>query len=325
LNPILQVRHVKKYFPVKSGFFGRQRQFVHAVDGVTFDVDEGKTFGLVGESGCGKTTTGRVVLRLVEATAGQVTFMGRSVFELDRDELRQLRSQMQIVFQDPFASLNPRRRVRQILSDPFRIHSRFAEKEIEEEVMTLLDLVGLTPASLYVDRYPHEFSGGQRQRIAIARALAVKPKLVVADEPVSSLDISVRAQILNLMKKLQRELKLTYLFITHDLAVVRSLCNRVAVMYLGEIVELANTGDIFQDPRHPYTEALLSAMPIPDPETARHRIQIILVGDVPSPITLPSGCRFNTRCPMKSGVCMSRKPEMKQVGPSHFVSCHLRT
>jgi oligopeptide transport system ATP-binding protein len=322
MNGILRVEGLRKHFPVKGGLFQRRKGVVHAVDGVSFHVEEGETLGLVGESGCGKTTTARLVVRLLEPTSGQAYFMDKNIFELGGDELLRFRRQMQIVFQNPFASLNPRKSIRQILTTPLRIHHIVDDKEIEKEASTLLELVGLTPASLYLDRFPHEFSGGQRQRIGIARALTLRPKFVVADEPVSALDMSVRAQVLNLMKKLQRDLGLTYLFITHDLAVVRSLCNRVAVMYLGKIVELADTEQLFENVMHPYTKALLSSTPIPDPEATRGRSEIILEGDVPSAITPPPGCRFHTRCPIKKESCMSKEPELVDVGSGHKVACH---
>lgn len=319
---MLQVEGLKKYFPLRGSLFKRERGFVHAVDGVTFEVEEGESLGLVGESGCGKTTTARLVIRLLEPTAGRIHFMGKNILEFNREELQEFRSQIQIVFQNPFASLNPRKSIRHILTTPLRIHHKLEDGE--REASNLLELVGLTPASLYLDRFPHEFSGGQRQRIGIARALSVRPKFIVADEPVSALDMSVRAQVLNLMKNLQKEFKLTYLFITHDLAVVRSLCSRVAVMYLGKIVELAETARLFEDTRHPYTKALLSATPIPDPQVTRSRAEIVLEGDVPSAITPPLGCRFHTRCPKRIDICSQREPELVDVNNGHLVACHLK-
>lgn len=315
---ILEVRNLKKYFPITKGFiFQRQVGAVKAVDGVSFTIRRGETLGLVGESGCGKTTTGRVILRLQEPTAGEVIFEGRNVFALNKEELRRMRRDMQIIFQDPYSSLNPRMTVGDIVGEPLEIHNIARGREKLRRVQELLEVVGLSP--YHVNRYPHEFSGGQRQRIGIARALALNPKLIICDEPVSALDVSIQAQILNLLEDLQKEFKLTYLFIAHDLSVVRHISDRVAVMYLGKIVELAPTEQLFENPQHPYTEALLSAVPIPDPEVKRERI--ILPGDVPSPVNPPPGCRFHTRCLYAEERCRLEEPPLEEVAPGHFAAC----
>lgn len=317
---LLSVKNLKKHFPITGGIFSQVVGQVRAVDGVSFEVDTGETLGLVGESGCGKTTTGRAVLRLVEPTAGRVEFEGKNILEFSAGEMRKVRRQMQIIFQDPFGSLNPRMSVRDIIQEPLIIHGQGNRSQREQRVKELLDVVGL--ASYHMQRFPHEFSGGQRQRIGIARALALKPKLIVADEPVSALDVSIQSQILNLLEDLQQEFGLTYLFIAHGLNVIRHISDRVAVMYLGVMVEMADSLEIYQRPLHPYTEALFSAIPIPNPELQRSRM--VLPGDVPSPVHPPSGCRFHTRCPIAQDRCRTDVPQWKESKPGHFVACHFR-
>lgn len=317
---LLEVNNLKKYFPVKAGIFKRTVAHVKAVDDISFAVKEGETLGLVGESGCGKSTTGRTILRLLEATAGEVLFEGKDVMALNKTQLREIRRDMQIIFQDPYASLNPRMTVADIVGEPLDIHKLAAnKKERNKRVIEILENVGL--GEEYMNRYPHEFSGGQRQRIGVARALAVDPKLIIADEPVSALDVSVQAQVVNLMQDLQKEFGLTYLFIAHDLSVVKHISDRVAVMYLGKIVELADKKELFKNPIHPYTQSLLSAIPEADPKKKKDRI--ILEGDVPSPVDPPSGCRFHPRCPKAFEKCPVMEPEFKEYGDGHFAACHL--
>jgi oligopeptide/dipeptide ABC transporter ATP-binding protein len=310
---LVSVRGLMKHFPVEGS-----DEVVRAVDGVSFDIFAGETLGLVGESGCGKSTVGRCLLRLIEPTAGQITFAGQDVLALDKKRLRQLRREMQIIFQDPYASLNPRMKIGDIVAEPLVIHKQLPRPSDRlDQAAALLQRVGLDPD--YMNRYPHEFSGGQRQRIGVARALALNPKLIVADEPVSALDVSVQAQVVNLLQELQEEFKLTYLFISHGLAVVEHISTRVAVMYLGRIVEIASAAELYAQPLHPYTQALLSAIPIPDPRQKRERI--ILQGDVPTPINPPSGCRFRTRCPLAIEECAHIDPDLREVSPSHHVAC----
>ena len=317
---LLEVKNLKKYFPVKAGIFKRTVAHVKAVDDISFSIKEGETLGLVGESGCGKSTAGRTILRLLEATEGEVVFEGKNVMDLDKSSLRAIRRDMQIIFQDPYASLNPRMTVADIVGEPLDIHKLAKnKKERNERVKEILENVGL--GSEYMNRYPHEFSGGQRQRIGVARALAVDPKLIIADEPVSALDVSVQAQVINLLQDLQKEFGLTYLFIAHDLSVVKHISDRVAVMYLGKLVELTDKKELFNNPLHPYTQSLLSAIPEADPRKEKERI--ILEGDVPSPVDPPSGCRFHPRCPKAFEPCSVKEPEFKEYGDGHFAACHL--
>lgn len=319
MEPLLVVKDLKKYFPVKKGLWFGERADVRAVDGVSFAIGRGETLGLVGESGCGKSTTARLVLRLLEPTAGEVYFGKTPVFKANRKEMHQLRRKMQIVFQDPYSSLDPRMSVKEIVGEGLVIHRLARGQEKTERVAELLEMVGLGPE--HMGRYPHEFSGGQRQRIGIARALAVGPELLIADEPVSALDVSIQAQVINLFEDLQGQLGLTYLFIAHDLRVVKHISDRVAVMYLGQIVELAESDELYRNPLHPYTQALLSAIPVTDPKTKRQRI--ILEGDPPSPIQVPAGCRFHPRCPKRFDRCDTEAPVLREVSPRHWVSCHL--
>lgn len=319
---LLSVDKLVKHFPIMRGVvIQRQVGAVHAVDGVSFDIVKGETLGLVGESGCGKSTTGRAILQLYRPTSGAVLFEGIDLVKQKGEKLRQMRRRMQMIFQDPYASLNPRMTVGQIISEPLIIHDISKGKEAQEKAEDLLKLVGLNPA--YTNRYPHEFSGGQRQRIGVARALALEPALIVCDEPISALDVSIQAQVVNLLEDLQSQLGLTYLFIAHDLSMVRHISDRVAVMYLGKVVELATRNDLYSQPLHPYTQALLSAVPIPDPVVESKRKRIILTGDVPSPINPPSGCRFRTRCPLAADICKEKEPEWREALSNHWVACHM--
>ncbi len=317
-NNLLEVRNLKKYFPIRGGMFGKVTGHVQAVDNVSFTVKSGETLGLVGESGCGKSTTGLLVLRLIEPTTGKVLFQGQDVAKFNKSELKNFRRHAQIVFQDPYASLNPRMAVGDIIAEPLMLHNLAAGPERTKRVEKLLCLVGL--GRQHAGRYPHEFSGGQRQRIGIARALAVEPKLVVCDEPVSALDVSIQSQILNLLVELQQELGLTYLFIAHGLNVIKHISDRIGVMYLGKLVELAEGGDLIANPLHPYTKTLLSAIPLPEPGNKKNRI--ILQGDVPSPANPPAGCRFHTRCPEGQAICSKEEPEFRKIN-GRFVACHL--
>ncbi|HPT84152.1 MAG TPA: dipeptide ABC transporter ATP-binding protein [Limnochordia bacterium] len=317
---LLEVRHLVKHFPIRQGIiFSRQVGAVQAVDDISFTVHKGETLGLVGESGCGKTTTGRLILRLIEPTSGDIIFDGKNIPQLSKDELRELRKDMQIIFQDPYGSLNPRMTVGDIIGEPLHIHKLARGAEREKRVRELLEVVGLS--AFHARRFPHEFSGGQRQRIGIARALAVRPRLIICDEPVSALDVSIQAQVINLLQDLQAEFDLTYIFIAHDLSVVKHISDRVAVMYLGKIVELTDKNELYRNPKHPYTQALLSAIPEADPTIKKERI--LLKGDVPSPINPPKGCRFHTRCPKVMDICRVEEPKFVDSGGGHFVACHL--
>jgi oligopeptide transport system ATP-binding protein len=317
---LVEVRDLYKYFPINAGVFSRHVGDVKAVDGVDFSIRKGETLGLVGESGSGKTTAGRVVLKLLPATKGEVLFEGRNIGDLGREDVRKLRKEMQVIFQDPYASLNPRMTVGDIVGEPLQIHHLAKGKDVGARVQELLRLVGLQP--YHANRYPHEFSGGQRQRIGIARALAVNPKFIVADEPVSALDVSIQAQVINLLEDLQSQFGLTYLFIAHDLSVVRHISTRVAVMYVGKIVEIADRDDLYENPLHPYTQALLSAIPIPDPSVESRRKRLVLTGDIPSPVNPPPGCRFHTRCPVAFDRCKVEVPLLQTYAPGHVAACH---
>lgn len=318
---LIEVKDLKKYFPVKQAFFSRSNLYVHAVDGISFSIKKGEIFGLVGESGCGKTTTGRLLSLLIEPTAGNIRFMNHETRGLPRRESRMLRRQMQIIFQDSYASLNPRRTIGSTLSQPFIIHGELTAQEIRSRVTELLESVQLTPPQSFLDRYPHELSGGQKQRVGIARAIALRPMFIVADEPVSSIDVCMRGQILDILRKLRDEFAITYLYVTHDLGTCRSMCNTVAIMYLGKIVEMAPVEKLYDEPLHPYTQAIFSATPIPDPKKSRARPRIILKGDPPSPINIPMGCRFRARCRFSTIDCAREEPELVDIGANHLVAC----
>lgn len=321
LSPLLKVTNLVKHFPIYKGLFQRQVAAVKAVDGISFDIYPGETFGLVGESGCGKSTAGRTILRLYEPTSGDIQYDGISVNKLKGQEMRKIRRRMQMIFQDPYASLNPRMTVRETIAEPAVAHHLMGWKEANEMVNEMLETVNLNRH--FAPRYPHEFSGGQRQRIGIARVLSLRPQFIICDEPISALDVSVQAQIVNLLIELQRKFELTYLFIAHDLAMIRHISNRVGVMYLGIMAEMADCDELFSHPLHPYTQALLSAIPIPDAAVERKRSRIILRGDVPSPVNPPSGCRFRTRCPLAKQICSEEKPAWREVAPRHWVACHI--
>jgi oligopeptide transport system ATP-binding protein len=318
-NVLLRVNELVKHFPIKRGLIQKQVGAVRAVDGISFEVRRGETLGLVGESGCGKSTTGRSILQLYRPTSGEVLFDGVDLAQIKGEDLRKMRRKMQMIFQDPYASLNPRMTVGEIVGEPLLVHNIASEKEANDRVKQLLELVNLNPS--FSTRYPHEFSGGQRQRIGVARALALQPSFIVCDEPISALDVSIQAQVVNLLEELQEQFNLTYLFIAHDLSMVRHISDRVAVMYLGVIVELGTRDELYHHPLHPYSQALLSAVPIPDPVAEATRKRTILEGDVPSPANPPSGCRFRTRCPIAESVCAESRPEFREIKPGHFVAC----
>ncbi|MDR0267873.1 dipeptide ABC transporter ATP-binding protein [Paenibacillus sp.] len=317
-EPLMKVTNLKKYFPITGGVFQRTVGYVKAVDDVSFEINRGESFGLVGESGCGKSTIGRTILRLNEKTAGDVIFKGQDIYKLSKDKLRELRPELQIVFQDPYSSLNPRIKVGEAIGEALLGHGLVTKGDLKEKVIETLKICGLS--DYHYNRFPHEFSGGQRQRIGIARALILNPDFIVADEPVSALDVSIQAQIINLLSDLQEKRQLTYLFISHDLSVVEHLCDRIGVMYLGSMVEMAEKKKLFSNPLHPYTRALLSAIPIPDPTFKRDRI--VLQGDIPSPANPPAGCKFHTRCPLASDICREEAPQYRNMGQDHFVACH---
>ena len=319
MEELLQIDNLKVHFPIRRGLFSRVAGYVHAVDGISFSLGKGETLGLVGESGCGKTSAGLAILNLIESTGGKISFKGVDISKMTSSELREMRKRMQLIFQDPYSSLNPRMTLNQIVREPMRIHGMYKGDERADRIDYLLEKVGLTPEQ--GRRYPHEFSGGQRQRVGIARALALNPQLIIGDEPVSALDVSIQAQIINLLMDLQEEFQLSYIIIAHDLAVVKIICNRVAVMYLGKIVEMAPSQELYDNPKHPYTQALLSSIPLPDPRKARRKT--ILKGDVPSPINPPTGCRFHTRCSKRREGCDQQGPELKDLGENHYVACFL--
>ncbi len=320
-EPLLHVENLCKEFAADSSVFSKEKKSVKAVDNISFDIYPGETFGLVGESGCGKSTTGRAIMRLTNPTSGKVIFDGKDVATMNKAELKHMRRDMQFIFQDPYASLNPRMTIGEIVSEPLVIHGEMPNKEERlNYVRELLDIVGLNPE--HISRYPHEFSGGQRQRVGIARAFALKPKLIICDEPVSALDVSIQAQVLNLLKDLQKQYGTAYLFIAHDLSVVQHISDRVAVMYLGNMMEVSDWKTLYAEPHHPYTQSLLSAVPVPDPDVQHSRKRIILKGDPPSPINPPSGCRFHTRCPIACEKCSQERPELREVAPGHFCACH---
>ncbi|MBK1811114.1 ATP-binding cassette domain-containing protein [Clostridium sp. YIM B02505] len=318
---LIEVKDLKKYFPVKNKFIGSEKKFVKAVDGVSFDIKKGETFGLVGESGCGKSTLGRSITRLYDVTSGDIFFDGTNIAKFNKKEMKQYNKRMQIIFQDPYSSLNPNMNVEELISEPLLLHTNLSKKERNDKIQSLLEMVGLKKTDM--EKFPHEFSGGQCQRIGIARAISTNPEFILCDEPISALDVSIQAQVVNMLEDLQKELGLTYLFVAHDLSMVRHISDRIGVMYLGNIIEISGSNDLYNNPLHPYTKALLSAIPIADPLKAKASQRQIIEGDIPSPIDIPSGCRFHTRCPYAKPMCKESTPQMKQIENGHFVACHL--
>jgi oligopeptide/dipeptide ABC transporter ATP-binding protein len=318
---LIEVKDLKKYFPVKNSLIGSEKKFVKAVDGVSFDIKKGETFGLVGESGCGKSTLGRSITRLYDITSGDIFFDGTNIAKLNKKEMKQYNKRMQIIFQDPYSSLNPNMNVEELISEPLLLHSNLSKKDRLDKIQHLLEMVGLKKTDM--EKFPHEFSGGQCQRIGIARAISTNPDFILCDEPISALDVSIQAQVVNMLEDLQKELGLTYLFVAHDLSMVRHISDRIGVMYLGNIVEISDSNDLYNNPLHPYTKALLSAIPIADPKKAKISERQIIEGDIPSPIDIPSGCRFHTRCPYAKPICKEITPQMKEVEGGHSVACHL--
>lgn len=318
---LIEVKNLKKYFPVKSKFLSGEKKYVKAVDGVSFNIRKGETFGLVGESGCGKSTLGRAITKLYEITEGDIFFDGTNITNLAKKDMKSFYRKIQTIFQDPYSSLNPNMTVRELINEPLELHTKLSKDERREKIKSLLEIVGLSESDM--DKYPYEFSGGQRQRIGIARAISTEPDFILCDEPISALDVSIQAQIVNMLEDLQKELKLTYLFVAHDLSMVKHISDRVGVMYLGKIVEISESNELYKNPLHPYTKGLLSAIPIADPKKANKSEVSLIKGDVPSPVNIPTGCRFHTRCPYATDICKNIEPEMKEVGKEHFVSCHL--
>ncbi|MDV4151511.1 ABC transporter ATP-binding protein [Clostridium sp. AL.422] len=318
---LIEVKNLKKYFSVKSEFLSKGKKYVKAVDGVSFNIRKGETFGLVGESGCGKSTLGRTITRLYDVTEGDILFEGTDIAKLPKKEMKNFYSKIQTIFQDPYSSLNPNMTVRELVNEPLTLHTNLNKDERNEKIEKLLEMVGLSKADM--DKYPYEFSGGQRQRIGIARAISTEPDFILCDEPISALDVSIQAQVINMLEDLQKELKLTYLFVAHDLSMVKHISDRIGVMYLGKIVEISDSNELYKNPLHPYTKGLLSAIPVPDPKKSRESDISLIKGDVPSPIDIPTGCRFHTRCPYATEKCKTVEPEMKEIEKNHFVSCHL--